>query len=127
MLARKTMTFKDIQDYYYRLSTHSIAKSICVLIIAINEEFGFGRERLSRLVERYRKITRGLNDYQDEDRADAEVRVRMAEIGLQEFADAIMATHHIEKYRQEVKKMNAVSIKEAQEVQEMLKIMKGLM
>lgn len=127
MQARKTHTFKDIQEHFYRLSTHAIAHSVCVLIIALNEEFGFGAERLKRLINRYYKINRSLNAYQDEARSDAEIRTRMAELGFQEFADAIMATHDIKKYRQEVKQMNQVSVKEAAEMQKALKMMKGLM
>ena len=127
MKARKVITFKDIQDHFYRLYTHSVATSICIMIIALNEEFGFGRERLTRLVERYRGINLQLNDYQDDAKVDAVIRSRMDELGLQEFSDAIMAMHEIKKYDREVKRMNTVSIKEAQQAQEMLKIMKGLM
>lgn len=126
MQSRRRMTFSDIQEYYYRLATHTTAHSICVLLIALNEELGIGKERLNRVVDRYVRINRGLNDYQDETRSDAELRTRMSEIGLQEFADAIMATHDIKKYRQEIKQMNAVSVQEAAEAQRMLKIMKEL-
>lgn len=127
MTARKIHTVKDVQEHFYRLSTHAIAHSVCVLIIALNEEFGFGAERLKRLIDRYYKINRSLNAYQDEARSDAEIRTRMAELGFQEFADAIMATHDIKKYRQEVKQMNQVSVKEAAEMQKAMKMMKELM
>ena len=127
MQARKKMTQSDIQEYYFRCATRTAANSICTMIIALNEEFGFGRERLQRLIDRYRKITRHTNDFQDENQADAYLRRRMEEIGLKEFGDYIMQTHNIKKYQSECKKMNAVSVKEAAEAQKNLLKMKELM
>lgn len=127
MNARKRGTFSDCQEHYYRLATKLVADSICVMCIAMNEELGIGKGRMNRIVDRYRKINSTLNDYQDDARFEAEIRTRMSQIGLQEFADAIMSTHDIKRYRQEVKRMNTVSIKEATEAQEKLKVMMELM
>lgn len=127
MKARAIGTGNDIQEFFFRLATHMVSQSVCVMTIALHEEFGFGTERCSRLLERYKKINRHLNDYQDEAKSDAETRRMMADIGLQEFADAIMAVHDIKKYRQEVKQMNKVSIKEAAEARKNLEIMQALM
>lgn len=127
MLSRKRYTFSDVQDYYYRLATHMVGHSISVLLLAMNEEFSFGKERLSRLIERYMQINHRLNDYQDGDRADAELRTRLAEVGLQEFADHILKTHEIKRYNQECKRMNTVSVTEAAKMQENLQKMKELM
>lgn len=126
MNVRKVNTEKDIRDYYFRLATHLAGSSVCTMLLAMNEEFGIGPVRLKRLVERYTKITRRLNDYGDGDKSDAELRNRLEELGLEEFATAMLKMHDIEDYRRDVKKMNAVSIKEAAEAQEMLRIMKGL-
>ena len=127
MMARKRGTGNDIQEFFFRLATHMVAQSVCVMVIAIHEEFGFGKERCTRLVERYKKINRHLNDYQDEVKSDAETRRMMAECGLQEFADQILSMHDIKKYRTEVRQMNAVSIKEAEEARKNLKKMQELM
>lgn len=127
MQVRKRGTFSDCQEHYYRLATKLVADSICVMCIALNEEFNIGKQRMQRLVERYCSINRRLNDYQDDARFESEIRQRMAEIGLQEFADHIMSTHDIKRYRQEVKQMNAVSVKEAAEAQKQLQMMQELM
>lgn len=127
MKSRTPSSFNNVQDFYFRLATHMVAQCVCVMTIAIHEEFGFGKERCKRLIERYKKINRHLNDYQDDAKSDAETRRMMTDIGLQEFADEIMATHSLNKLWQERKQMNTVSVKEAAEAKKNLEIMQSLM
>ena len=57
----------------------------------------------------------------------SQIRTRLEETGLKEFADFMLRSHDIKKYRQEIKQKNVVSIKEATQAQEMLRKMKELM
>lgn len=127
MKARMRGTGNDIRDFYFRLATNMVAHSVCVMTISLHEEFGFGKERCGRLLERYMKINRHLNDYQDEALSDAEIRRMMDEIGLDDFCNGILRTHDIKDYCQEIKKMNMVSLKEAKEAREGLQAMRELM
>ena len=127
MICRKRNTFEDVQQFYFEHATSLVGQSLSVMIIALNEEFSFGKERLNRLIERYMDINRRLNDYQDDARSEAEIRTRLEETGLKEFADFMLRSHDIKKYRQEIKQKNVVSIKEAAQAQEMLRKMKELM
>ena len=127
MKSRNTMTFKDVQDYYFKEATHLAATSVCVMLIAMNQELGIGKKRAERIVERYRRINMQLNDYDDDTRSDAEIRTRMQEIGLQEFADQMMGMHTLKQYGQEKKIRNSVSIAESAQAQKNLKLMQELM
>jgi len=127
MQSRRVNTFEDIQQYYFDHATSLVAHSISVMIIALNEEYNFGTERLNRLLARYQKINRHLNDYQDDAKSQAEIRTKLHNMGLQEFADYMLGMHTIQKYRQEIKNINKVSLQEAAEAQKMLQKMKALM
>lgn len=125
--ARNRGSFNDIQQFYFERATHMVAICVCTMTVALHEEFGFGNERCARLLERYKKINRHMNDYQDDVKSEAELRGAMAQIGLQEFADQILSMHEIEHYRQEIKNMNKVSVKEAAEAKRQLEMMQEIM
>lgn len=127
MFARKVYTFEECQKFYFREATETVAQSVCIMLIALNEELGIGKERLRRVVERYGKLTAHMNDYKDDVKSGAEIRSRMKQIGLQEFADQILSMHDLGEYQQEAKVRDRVSLKEAAEAQKMLQKMKALM
>lgn len=127
MFARKRATFEDVQDYYFTKATDLVADSICVMLLAMNEELGIGKVRVKRVIERYMKINRHYNDYQDDTRRQIEIKQRLAELDLTEYADFLLSKHTIQGYHREMKQQNQVSVVEAAKMQEQLQIMKSLM
>ena len=121
----RQVTHKEMQEYYFRESTKMTARSLCVMMIALNEEFGFSGKRIRRLFKRYMEINRRINDYCDNVRLEVEIRERLGKMKVADIADGLLKIHDIKEYRQEIKLQNRFNEKEADNVFEVMKKIRG--
>lgn len=126
MKSRKVFTKEDIEDYYFALACGIVGDSICVMMLALNEELGIGKERAKRVIERYFAINRHYNEYGDDVRREREIKQRMKELDLEDCAQHLYSRQSVKRYHQEYKKQNEVSVVEAANMQKQLKLMKEL-
>ncbi|MCQ2076488.1 MAG: hypothetical protein MJZ20_05555 [Bacteroidaceae bacterium] len=103
-----------------------MSDNLAVTLIVLNQYFGFGEKRIRYFLESTRKEVERFNAYKDDGIARDKAVEALAAFGID--ADEIYEKVDFMLYEQykKVEKRKAVSVKEANDMQEALKLMKSL-
>lgn len=122
---------RQVCDDVWQTILKAMCDNLATTVIVLNDEFGFGKERIRRFIEATVKQNRKINEWQDEGIADEKIRELIEAIGLeyeeiyvedkQDFKDFL----HERKKRREYK--NKVGFADAMKAQQHLQTMKDLL
>lgn len=104
-----------------------MSDNLATTLIVLHEYFRFGEKRLRDFLEHTTKVVKEFKDYKDEQLAREKFSERLKDAGI-DFSEIYFNEDLILSMQQQKKeKQNAVSIKEANEMKNMLDFMKSLM
>jgi len=122
---------RQVCDDVWQTILKAMCDNLATTVIVLNDEFGFGKERIRRFIEATVKQNRKISEWQDEGIADEKIRELIEAIGLQyeeiyledkqDFKDFL----HERKKRREYK--NKVGFADAMKAQQHLQTMKDLL
>lgn len=122
---------RQVCDDVWQTILKAMCDNLATTVIVLNDEFGFGKERIRRFIESTVKQNRKISEWQDEGIADVKIREIIESIGLeyeeiyvedkQDFKDFL----HERKKRREYK--NKVGFADAMKAQQHLQTMKDLL
>lgn len=130
MRAYDTPTKKQrtrLNQAVYQDSLDTMSDNLATTLIVLHECFGFGEKRLRDFLEHTSKVVKEFKAYKDEQLAREKFSERLKDAGI-DFSEIYFNEDLILSMQQQKKeKQNAVSIKEANEMKNMLDFMKSLM
>lgn len=122
---------RQVCDDVWQTILKAMCDNLATTVIVLNDEFGFGKERIRRFIEATVTLNRKISEWQDEGIADVKIREIIESIGLeyeeiyvedkQDFKDFL----HERKKRREYK--NKVGFADAMKAQQHLQTMKDLL
>lgn len=122
---------RQVCDDVWQTILKAMCDNLATTVIVLNDEFGFGKERIRRFIEATVNKNRKISEWQDEGIADVKIREIIESIGLkyeeiyfedkQDFKDFL----HESRKRKEHK--NKVGFADAMKAQQHLQTMKDLL
>lgn len=122
---------RQVCDDVWQTILKAMCDNLATTVIVLNDDFGFGKERIRRFIEATVTLNRKISEWQDEGIADVKIREIIESIGLQyeeiyvedkqDFKDFL----HERKKRREYK--NKVGFADAMKAQQHLQTMKDLL
>lgn len=122
---------RQVCDDVWQTILKAMCDNLAATVIVLNDDFGFGKERIRRFIEATVTLNRKISEWQDEGIADVKIREIIESIGLkyeeiyvedkQDFKDFL----HESRKRKEHK--NKVGFADAMKAQQHLQTMKDLL
>lgn len=131
MNARKVMSKKAsmrVCDDVWQTILKAMCDNLSVTCIVLNEQFGFGKDRLRKFIAESVKMNRKVSDWQDEGVADVMIRRMLEEIGLEYEEIYLQDKQDFKDFMHERKKKsehkNKIKFSDAVQMQNKLQAMK---